>query len=163
MDLKSLIPFGKKTIPVRREDVDPFTFLRNEVNRMFDELTRSFWWEPFETRRDRFSPSVDVVENDKEIKITAELPGMDEKDIDVSIQKDVLTIRGEKKEEKEDTGKDYYRMERSYGSFSRSIPLPSEVDVDKIRAEFRKGLLTVILPKTPEAIKETRKIPIKAE
>jgi len=102
-------------------------------------------------------------ESDKQISITAELPGMDDKDIDISLTKDSLSIKGQKKEEKEDKGKDYYRMERSYGSFSRTIALPSEIDIDKVKAEFKKGLLTVTLPKTAKAIKETKKIPVKTE
>lgn len=163
MDIKSLIPFGRKNVPVRREEYDPFSLLRQEMNRIFDDFSRGFWLEPFRSKFDTFSPRVDVSETDREVKITAELPGMDDKDIDVSISKDMLTIKGEKKEEKEDKGKDYYRSERSYGSFSRTIPLPSEIDTDKVKAEFKKGVLTVTVPKTAEAIKETKKIPIKAE
>jgi len=163
MDIKSLIPFGRKSIPVRREEYDPFSLLRQEMNRIFDNFNRGFWLEPFESRFEGFSPRIDVTESDKELKITAELPGMDEKDIDVSLNKDTLTIKGEKKEEKEDKGKDYYRSERSFGSFSRTIPLPSEIDTDKVKAEFKKGVLTVTMPKTAEAIRETKKIPIKAE
>jgi HSP20 family protein len=102
-----------------------------------------------------------VSETDKEIKVSAELPGMDDKDIDVSLTRDALTIKGEKKEEKEDKGKDYYKMERSYGSFTRSIPLPVEVDTDKVQATFKKGVLEITLPKTAKAIQETKKIPIK--
>ena len=100
---------------------------------------------------------------DLEIKVSAELPGMDEKDIDVSLTRDTLTIKGEKKEEKEDTGKDYYKMERSYGSFTRSIPLPVEVDTDKVQATFKKGVLEITLPKTAKAIQETKKVPVKAK
>jgi HSP20 family protein len=88
---------------------------------------------------------------------------MNDKDIDVSLTKDSLTIKGEKKEEKEDKGKNYYRMERSFGSFTRTVPLPAEVDTEKAKADFVKGVLTVTLPKTPKAIKDTKKIPIKAE
>jgi HSP20 family protein len=104
-----------------------------------------------------------VSETDKEIKVSAELPGMDEKDIDVSLTRDSLTIKGEKKQETEDKGEDYYRMERSYGSFTRSIPLPIEVDTDKVQATFKKGVLEITLPKTARAIQETRKIPVKAK
>jgi HSP20 family protein len=136
------------------------------MNRLdfFDDFFRGgFGLEPVERRLGAFTPSVDVSEDDKQVKVTAELPGMDEKDIDVSLSKDSLTIKGEKKEEKEEKKKDYYRMERSYGSFSRTIALPVEVDTDKVRAEFRKGILTVTMPKTSKAIEETKKISVKAE
>jgi HSP20 family protein len=88
---------------------------------------------------------------------------MDEKDIDVSLTRDTLTIKGEKKEEKEEQGKDYYRMERSYGSFTRSVPLPVEVDTDKVQATFKKGVLDITLPKTARAIQETKKVPVKSK
>jgi HSP20 family protein len=133
------------------------------MNRLFDGFDRGFLTEPFEGRFESFRPRVDVSETDKEIRIAAELPGMDERDIRVSVSKDALTIKGEKKEEKEDKGKAYYHMERSYGSFLRTIPLPAEVDSEKINAEFRKGILTVTMPKTAKAIEKNRKIPITAE
>jgi HSP20 family protein len=163
MAIRNLVPFRKKSVPVRREGENPFALLRREMDSLFDNFFRGFDVEPFESRLGAFSPKVDVTENDKEIKVTAELPGMDEKDIDVSLQSDMLTIKGEKKEEKEDKGKDYYRMERSYGSFSRSIPLPVEVETNKIEAKFKKGVLSITLPKTAKAVAETKKIPVKVE
>lgn len=163
MAIKNLIPSAKKDVPVRREEYDPFVLFRHEMNRLFDSFFHGFDIEPFEKRFGGFTPNVNVVEDEKEIKVTAELPGMDEKDIDVSLAKDSLTIKGEKKEEKEDKGKNYYRMERSFGSFTRMIPIPVEIDTDKAKAQFKKGVLTVTLPKTAKAIKETKKIPVKAE
>jgi HSP20 family protein len=163
MAIKNLITSGKKDVPIRREEYDPFSLFRHEMNKLFDSFFHGFDIEPFERRLGAFSPSVNVVEGDKEIKITAELPGIDEKDIDVSLAKDSLTIKGEKKEEKEDKGKNYYRLERSYGSFTRTIQLPVEIDTDKAKAQFKKGVLTVTLPKTAQAIKETKKIPVKSE
>jgi HSP20 family protein len=163
MAKKNLVPSEKKSVEVRREEYNPFALLRREMNTLFDNFFRGFEVEPFTSRFSGFSPDVDVKESEKEIKVAAELPGMDDKDIDISLTRDSLTIRGEKKEEKEDKGKDYYRVERSYGSFSRTVPLPVEVDVDKAKAEFKKGVLTVTLPKTPKAIKETKKISVKAE
>lgn len=163
MAIRNLVPFGKKSVPVRREEESPFALLRREMDSLFDNFFRGFDMEPFESRLSAFTPKVDVTENDKEIKISAELPGMDEKDIDVSLQKDMLTIKGEKKEEKEDKGKDYYRMERSYGSFSRTIPLPVEVETDKVDAKFKKGVLSITLPKTANAVAETKKITVKVE
>jgi HSP20 family protein len=164
MPKKSVVPQGKKSVPARQEEYRPFGLLRQEMNRLFDNFFGGFEMEPFMGRRlGAFSPTVDIKESDKDIRVSAELPGMDDKDIDVLLSKDSVTIKGEKKEEKEDKGKDYYRMERSYGSFSRTIPLPAEVDTDKVKAEFKKGLLTVTLPKTAQAIKQTKKISVKTE
>ncbi|MFZ5998454.1 MAG: Hsp20/alpha crystallin family protein [Nitrospirota bacterium] len=165
MAFRDLVPrtFGKREVPVKRNGDDPFTMLQREMNDLFDNFFRSFDFAPFGSRMGEFTPRVDVSETDKEIKVSAELPGMDEKDIEVTLNKDSLTIKGEKKEEKEDKGKNYYRIERSYGSFSRTIPLPLEVETDRAEATFKKGVLTVTLPKTAKAIKETKKIAIKAE
>ena len=163
MMVKNLVPFGKKNVPGKREEDNPFSLLKREMDSLFDNFYRGFDIEPFESRLGAFSPKVDVTESDKEIKISAELPGMEEKDIDVSLQNDMLTIKGEKKEEKEDKGKDYYRMERSYGSFSRTIPLPVEVETDKVDARFKNGLLSITLPKTAKAVAETKKIAVKVE
>jgi HSP20 family protein len=109
-----------------------------------------------------FSPRLDVSETEREFYVTAELPGMDEKDVEVSLNNSLLTLRGEKKAEKDDRRKDYYRMERSYGMFERTIPIPEGVDLDKVEASFKKGILTVSLPKSAEYQKERKRIPIKA-
>ncbi|NOX89960.1 MAG: Hsp20/alpha crystallin family protein, partial [Calditrichaeota bacterium] len=108
-----------------------------------------------------FMPSVDVKEKDDEFVVTAELPGMDAKDVDISISDDILTLRGEKKEEKEEKEGNYYRRECSYGSFHRDIPLPAEVETDKVEAEFKRGVLTVHLPKKPESQRKAKKIQVK--
>jgi HSP20 family protein len=162
MALKDIIHFGDKSLPVKRDEDDPFSLLRRRMDDMFEGFLHGFDLRPLDSRSGIFRPSIDVVETDKDIRISAELPGMEEKDIDVSLGKDSLTIKGEKKEEKEDKGKGYYRMERSYGSFSRVIPLPTEIDQDKVKATFKKGVLTVELPKTEKAIKETKKIDVKS-
>jgi HSP20 family protein len=158
MPKKNLVS-SKKQAPVKREEYNPLSLLRHEMNSLFDNFFSGSELEPYTGRA--FSPNIDMKESEKELRVSAELPGMDEKDIEVSLNRDSLTIKGEKKEEKEDKGKDYYRMERSYGSFSRTIPLPTEVEPDKVKAEFKKGVLTVTIPKTAKAIKETRKISIK--
>jgi len=108
------------------------------------------------------TPAVDVVESDKAYEITAELPGMDEKNIEVKVANDVLTIKGERQEEKEEKKKDYYLRERSFGSFERSFGLPEGVDADKIEASFKKGVLTLTLPKKLEAQKSAKKIDVKS-
>ncbi len=105
---------------------------------------------------------MDLVEKDGEYEITAELPGADEKDIDIKVTNHVLTIKGEKSEKKEEKKKDYFLSERRYGSFQRSVQIPEGVDADKIEATFSKGILTVRLPKTAEAQKPEKTITVKA-
>ena len=154
----------------------PFESLRGEIERIFDDFSRGFWpttfgrklldVEPFwrrEATLDYAAPAVDVTEKDKEYRITAELPGLDEKHVDVSLVDDVLTIKGEKRDEKEETDKNYYMSERRYGSFQRSFQLPSDIDQNRIEASFQKGVLTLTLPKTPEAQKKQKKIEIKSK
>lgn len=116
----------------------------------------------FPATRFALSPKVDVSETDTDYEITAELPGMSEKDIELTLKSDMLTLKGEKKEEREEKKKDYYLSERSYGSFQRSFRLADDVDVDKISSKFSKGVLTVNLPKSAEAKANTRKIEVKS-
>jgi HSP20 family protein len=136
---------------------DPFGYLRHQINRVFDD----FWGEPWLAPRETlavFWPQVDVTETDKEVKVCAEIPGVEAKDVDVSVEAGTLTIKGEKKYEREEDEKGRYRMERSYGSFERSIPLPTEVDESKAKAEFKKGVLRLTLPKRPGAESRRKKI-----
>ncbi len=150
---------------VRREYPDPVTAIQQEMNRMFDR----FFDDPFditplqENRLTVFMPRMDVSETEKELKVTAELPGMDEKDIEIRLERDNLVITGEKKAENEEKGKNYHRIERSFGSFERVIPLDAEINPDKIEAVFQKGVLTVTLPKLESAVKQSQKITIKAK
>jgi HSP20 family protein len=149
----------------------PIDTLRKEIDRLFDDFGQGFWRSPFRALAD-FEPlwpskltssfAVDVTETDKAYEITAELPGMDEKNIDVKLVNGGLTIKGEKKDEKEEKKKDYYVSERRYGSFERYFRLPDSVDTDKIEANFKKGVLTVTLPKKAEAQKPAKKIDVKA-
>jgi HSP20 family protein len=152
----------------------PLDTLRSEVDRLFETVGAGSWRFPF--GRPAFeldlswprgmtwgvSPAVDISEKDKEYEIAAELPGLNEKDIEVKLSNGSLTIKGEKKEEKEEREKDYYLSERRYGSFVRSFRLPQGVDANKIEATFSKGVLTVKLPKTAEAQKNEKKIDVKA-
>jgi len=152
----------------------PFQDLRHEVDRLFDDFDRGFWMAPF--RRAAFevepfwrreltwaaTPAVDVAETEKAYEITAELPGLDEKNIEVKLVDGGLTIKGEKQEEKEEKKKDYYLHERRFGSFERRFRVPDGVDADKIEASFKKGVLTITLPKSPEAQKPEKKIAVKA-
>jgi HSP20 family protein len=149
----------------------PLSSLRREIDRLFDDfhfggLRRSLARvdvEPFWRGVAGFGavPAVDVAEKDMEYEVTAELPGMDEKNIDVKFADGVLTIKGEKKEEKEEKKKDFYLSERRYGSFQRSFQVPKGVDADRIEAKFANGVLTVRLPKSAEAQKSEKKIAIK--
>ena len=149
----------------------PFESLRQEIDRVFDDFGGAFWRRPFRpladvesllSRRMKSIPAVDVTETDKAFEITAELPGMDEKNVEVKTANGGLTIKGEKKDEREEKKKDYYLSERRYGSFERYFALPEGVDADKIEANFKKGVLTVTLPKKPEAQKPAKKIDVKA-
>jgi len=151
----------------------PFESLRREVDRLFEEFDRNLWrfpsgrstfeTEPFWRRGMTWAgaPAVDIAEKEKTYEITAELPGMDESNIEVKLSNGMLTINGEKKEEKEEKRRNYYLSERRYGSFQRSFRVPEGVDADKIDATFKKGVLTVTLPKSPEALKKEKKIAIK--
>jgi len=152
---------------------NPFGALRGEIDRLFDDFDGGFWGSPF--RRSIFdmvpmprvtvgtaSPAVDVAEKDHEYEITAELPGLDEKDIEVKLSNGGLSIKGKKEEAKEEKKKDYVVSERRYGSFERYFTLPEGVDTNKIAANFKKGVLTVTLPKTVEAQKQEKKIAVKA-
>jgi HSP20 family protein len=166
MAAKDIVPPRKEGKVSRRRDEEPFFTLWKEVDRMFDDFARGFEIKPFQAMEGSlgaFTPAVDVKEAEKEFIVTAELPGMEEKDIDVSIHRDRLTISGEKKEEKEEKKKNFYRIERSFGSFSRVIPLPEGIESEKAQAEFKKGVLTVTLPKTKEAQAAGKKVPIRAE
>jgi HSP20 family protein len=151
----------------------PFDSLRSEVDRLFEDFGRNFWRspfgrpifdiEPFGRHAPEWStaPAVDIVEKDNAYEVTAELPGLDEKNIEVNVANGGLTIKGEKHEEKEEKRKGYHLQERRFGSFERSFRLPEGVDADKIEASFNKGVLLVKLPKKPEARKPAKKIEVK--
>jgi HSP20 family protein len=124
--------------------------LRNEMERLYDRFLDFCHFRRF-TEEGEWMPSVDVSETAKDIIVTAEIPGVEAKNIDVNLNGNVLTIKGERKREKEEKEENFHRLERSYGSFFRSLQLPSEVDGEKIKASYKKGLLKVTLPKTKKA------------
>jgi HSP20 family protein len=147
----------------------PFESLRREVERLFDDFDRPFRRslfdvEPFWRRELSWTatPTVDIAERDNAYEIAAELPGMDEKNVEVKLTNGGLIIKGRKEEEKEEKKKDYYVHERHFGSFERSFRLPEDVDTEKIDASFKKGVLTVTLPKKKEAQKPEKKIEVKS-
>ena len=145
----------------RRESLEhPLVGLRDEMNRLFD----SFWRGDFLPEQFPFAqnfPSVDVSETEDEIIVRAEVPGLEAEDLDLSITGDVLTIKGEKKEEKDEKEKDAHRREVRYGAFSRTVRLPGSVDVKKVNAECRKGVLKVTLGKTES--EKAKTITVKGE
>ena len=167
MAITDILPWnrGEKELSTRREEESEMLPLRDEMDRLLDR----FWSDPFGMRpfdgwremAGRFSPRIDVSETDDAIHVSAELPGMDQDDIEVSVTKEMLTLTGEKRTEREHKEKEARTMERSYGSFRRTIPLPEEVETDKVEATFEKGVLKIELPKSPEARRRTKRIPVK--
>jgi HSP20 family protein len=164
MAMRDLVPWSRaRDVSTRRGGEDsPFLTLHREMNRLFDDVFRGFDLTPFGSDRffDRLGgswPNVEVSQTDKEIKIAAELPGLDEKDVKVELVNGVLAIAGEKKTETED--KDRLFSERYYGRFERRIPV-EDVDEDKISAAFKNGVLTVTLPKVAQAQSKVKRIAI---
>jgi len=133
---------------------------RDEIDRAFDRLLRN-WWTPAAFSEFDWNPSVDVAETDSEIIVKADVPGVSKDDIDITVDSNQLIIGGDKKQETEEKGKNFYHMERRYGSFRRVFGLPSTADTDKIRAGFDNGVLTVTIPKTEVA--KGRKIEIEGK
>jgi len=142
----------------------PMADFRQQMDRLFDDFFGT--WPSLSSRPGRVAASTgadvrfDASESDKAFEITAELPGLEEKDVDVSVEHGVMTIKGEKKSEREEKDKDYYLTERSYGSFRRSFPMPENVNEDKISATFEKGVLKVTLPKTAAGKSKARRISV---
>ena len=160
----------KRPAPVPANPTDVWSSLRGEMDRVFERFTgvpslsHVFGVEP-PGRPTAFTlpaPAVDITEDDAAYTLTAELPGTNEKDIEVAVSGDRLTIKGEKQQETEETNKNVHVSERSYGLFQRSFSLPSWIDVDGIGAAFAKGVLTVTLPKTAKAVEHQKKIEVKS-
>jgi len=186
MDIKKWIPWNwfkkeeeeaGKTLPVKRGTqqehggvlASPLLQLHQEIDRLFDQAFRGFGLPPFGYDRSllprlaegMFKPSLDLGATDKEYIVTVEIPGVDEKDVALEIVNDNLIIRGEKKQEKEEKEKNYYRMERSYGSFERVLSLPEDADQDGVKATYKKGVLTVTLPRRTLPQADVKKIEVK--
>lgn len=143
--------------------MDPFQSMRGEIDRIFDGfMGRRVGDAPslFQSRAMPVMPSIDVSENDTTIRIEAELPGMKEGDVDVSLRDGVLTIQGEKKSERDETKDDIHLTERSYGRFHRSFRVPDTIDQEAIEAKMESGVLHITLPKRPDAVQPEKKIPI---
>ncbi|WP_210359063.1 Hsp20/alpha crystallin family protein [Sphingomonas beigongshangi] len=165
MAIRDLIPWSRQENRVPAQvsaagDVrDPLFSLHREVNRLFDDVFRGFGVPALAGAGGGvLAPSVELAETDKEIRVTAELPGLDEKDVEVIVEEGVLTLRGEKKSEVEDKDRGY--SERSYGRFERRIGLPRGIEQDKTSATFKNGVLTVTVPKAAAASENVRRIPV---
>jgi HSP20 family protein len=161
----------KKAPPAQSTLPDVWQSFRSEMDRLFDRFGAGFGFPSLRRMFDvespwrgsfSFSMAIDMSEDEKAYKISAELPGIDSKDIDVSVTGDMLVLKGEKRQEKEEKDKNYHFSERAYGSFQRAFELPASVDRGKIAADFSKGVLTITLPKTAEAQQPTKKIAVKA-
>lgn len=188
MDIKKFAPWNwfKKeeeeagsTVPVVRQDVQqvypesrstsPIVQLHREMDRLVENAFRGFGLSPFRselftphTAAGLLKPQVDIGATDKEYSITVEVPGVDEKDVKVEIAGNTLTIRGEKKQEKEEKDKNYYRIERSYGSFQRVLSLPDDADQEGVKASFKKGVLKITMPRQALPRTEVKQIEIKS-
>lgn len=172
MAMKDLIPFRARRrgsqVPAAREPVayDPFLRLHDEIHRLFEHWLPDFRMPGAAlagaSRTWGFMPDVDVRETRKEIEVTAELPGVDQKDLDVRLDGNTLVIRGEKREERSTQEGEWTHSERSYGSFLRSIPLGVEIDPEHVQATFKKGVLRITLPKRHAGDRDPGRIPVKA-
>lgn len=164
MAMKELIPWKKNNdrLAFRRLGTDPFGELSQDIDRIFDGFLGdcSGRRNLLDRRLRSFMPEVDVTESDKEFRVTAELPGINEKDLEVTFADGSLMIKGEKRKEHEEEKGDYYHSERQFGVFERTIPLPSEVTPDEAKASFKNGVLKITLPKTEEARSKRKTIPI---
>ena len=155
MTKQSVIPVGTERAVVRRE-ANPFSFLQQKIDRLFDGFSRGF---P-SLASPATLPSMDVSETENLIEIVAELPGLEKKDVEINISDNILTIRGQKKNEREEKSKDYHLVERSFGSFARSVELPAGVQPENITAEIANGVLKVTVQKP--APKQSKQIEIKS-
>ncbi|MFO8154154.1 Hsp20/alpha crystallin family protein [Thioalkalivibrio sp.] len=165
------VPVAKANLPASAplSSLDPLLQLHREVDRLFDDAFRGFGgrWPSFTLPtmgpewQDLLRPSLDIHETDQQYRITLEVPGVDEKDIQLTLDDDVLWIRGEKRQEQEQQDGQYHRIERNYGSFQRALNLPGDADQDAIKASFKNGVLTVTIGKREHAdVSTSRKIPI---
>ena len=169
--MKNLIPWRKKDqlMELGREADNPFELLHRRMNELFEGFLQDFetprWPGLWQADREptAVSPRFDVAETDDAVKVSAELPGLDEKDVEVTLDENYLTVKGEKKQEREEKKKNYYLSERSYGQFQRVLPLPAGTETSKAKAQFKNGVLTITLPKTEQAKVERKRIPISSE
>lgn len=156
MNFRDLVPWNRAERDRDTQSPHPVASLHRDVNRLFEEAFRGFGVSSF--FGDRGWPNMDVEETDRDYRVSAELPGLDEKDVEVLLHDGVLTLRGEKKAESEDRNRSY--SERFYGRFERQVSLDRDVDEGAVKATFKKGILTVTVPKSAKAVERTKRIPI---
>jgi HSP20 family protein len=155
--MRTLVPLSWARDLSRPSANDPFALLQNEMNRIFDGFGRYGAMQDFAPA----APKLDVSETADAIEVHAEMPGVAEKDVELTLTGDLLTIKGEKRENRDEKGRDFHVVERSYGAFSRSVRLPFAADPDSAKAGFDKGVLTVTIPKPREQREKSARIPIK--
>lgn len=159
------MPSEEITKPSARRPLDVFEAMRDEMNRMFGRFETGWPALPTMLSRgagaDMIVPELDVRDNGKQLMIDVELPGVEEKDVSVTLANGLLTIKGEKRSEREERKESYYAAERSYGSFERTLRLPEGVDESKIDARFDKGVLRIVAQKRPEAVRSEKRIEIR--
>jgi len=164
MPTSELIPRDKGSVREWLFD-EPFTALQHSINDELQRFTRRFGtgldWEPM--FGSALAPALSVSEKDNVIHVEADLPGLDAKDIDVTVDGDLLTLKGERREEQEEKGRYTYRRERRFGAFERTVRLPARVQADKVSAAFHKGVLTIDMPVVPEDKKRAQKIAVKGD
>lgn len=166
MAVYSISPWRKRSGGVSAEDSDihPLRSLQQEVDGIFDNFFRGFNLSAVPqgfSSPELLAPKMNIAETDKEYQLSLELPGVEEKNIDVSLSGDVLTIKAEKKSDIEEKDTNYHRVERSYGTYQRALTLPQETDRDKIKADFKNGVLLVSIPKSAKAVPSVKKIAVK--
>lgn len=166
MSVRDLLPFGSSSVPVSR-GANPIVSFQDEMNKLFNDFfgdaSLPSWWRGSDAGSAAFavSPALDVAESDKEFRVTAEVPGMEIKDVQINIADGYVTIKGEKKQEEKEEREGYFRQERSYGSFQRVIALPDNANFDKADASMKNGVLTIVVPKKAGAQSKERKLEIK--
>lgn len=158
MVLCKLKPSRNRNTLRLRSNFDPFAQMGLRMNSLMDDFFGGF-----DTQLADYSPRTDVIEDEKQFEVACELPGLEEKDISVSLTDEVLTIEGEKKFENEEKEKGYHHIERRYGSFKRVIPFGNEIDSENVKADFKNGVLKITLPKITEQKPETKKIPVSSD
>lgn len=140
----------------------PLDFMRTGLDDLFDDFFKEFDFAPGAlSRTSSFVPSMDITGDDKQYNISAELPGLSKDNVEIELNDDMLTIKGEKKSETKQQDQGRYHIERSYGTFSRTVRLPNDIDIDAVSADFKDGVLKITLPKSKEAKEKSKKIQIK--
>jgi HSP20 family protein len=157
----------QEKMPARRgQAVSPYRSMRDVMSSMMEDFF-SEWplmrIRPFEWRMQEFSPSIDIIDEEKDIRVQAEVPGMNPEDLDITVTRDSVIVKGEKKSEREEERQGLRYSERTFGSFERVIRLPADVQTDKIDARFKNGVLDIVMPKSEQALKESKKIQIRSE